>query len=133
MISRLTANGKYKLRFDLQSSSTGKWYYAEYSTFRVLSEARNYKLQVAGFSGNVGSDSFKHHNGMMFSTYDRDNDPWYTGNCAANRGGGFWYKRCDFCALNSDVTHLFYWFYLPGGYKMPGWKLQTSRMWLKCK
>ena len=49
MISRLTANGKYKLRFDLQSRRTGNWHYAEYSTLRVLPEAHNYKLQVAGF------------------------------------------------------------------------------------
>ena len=34
MLTWLTAKGKYKLRFDLQQRYTGKWYYAEYSTFR---------------------------------------------------------------------------------------------------
>ena len=57
MLTWLTANGKYKLRFDLQSRNTGNWYYAEYSTFRVLSEAHNYTLQVGGFSGNAGHGS----------------------------------------------------------------------------
>jgi len=34
VLTWLTAKGKYKLRFDLQQRYTGKWYYAEYSTFR---------------------------------------------------------------------------------------------------
>ena len=45
LLSQLTANNRYKLRFDLQSNYSN-WYYAEYSTFRVLSEADNYTLQV---------------------------------------------------------------------------------------
>ena len=70
LLSRLTANNGYKLKFDLQSRNTSNWYYAEYSTFRVLSERYNYTLQVAGYSGNAGRDSFSYHDGMMFSTYD---------------------------------------------------------------
>ena len=128
MLTWLTANGKYKLKFDLQSRNTGKWYYAEFSTFVVLPEAQNFKLQVAGYSGNAGKDSFKYHNGGMFSTYDRDNDELSSGNCAASRGCGFWYRSCDHCAVNSDVTGLFYWFGLPGGQQ-----LQASLMWLQCK
>jgi len=129
MISRLSIQGKYKLKFDLESRKNGKWYYAEYKAFVVLPEHYNYKLLVSGYSGNAGADSFGiWHNGRMFSTYDRDNDLWYKGNCAATRGGGFWYRRCDYCAVNSDVTGLFYWFGLPGGSN-----LQESRMWLQCK
>ena len=58
LLSQLTANNRYKLKFDLQQNGTGTWYYAEYSTFRVLSEADNYTLQVDGFSGNVSYDAF---------------------------------------------------------------------------
>ena len=47
LLSQLTANYRYKLRFDLQQRDTGNWYYAEYSTFIVQSEADNYTLQVA--------------------------------------------------------------------------------------
>ena len=36
LLSQLTANNTYKLRFDLQSRNTSNWYYAEYSTFIVL-------------------------------------------------------------------------------------------------
>ena len=127
LLSQLTANNSYKLKFDLQSlSNTSNWYYAEYSTFRVLTEADNYTLQVAGYSGNAGRDSFIYHDGMMFSTYDRDNDRWSSTHCAAEYGGGFWYNACYWCNVNS-VRH-FYWRRLPGGSA-----LQSTRMWLQCK
>jgi len=100
-LSQLTANNHYKLRIDLQQDVTGKWYYAEYYTFRVLSEADNYELLVVGFSGNASSSALGwDHGGRKFSTYDRDNDPWLAGNCAAEIGGGFWYRSCGVCQLN---------------------------------
>jgi len=129
LLSQLTANNSYKLKFDLQSLNNDNWYYAEYSTFRVglLTEADNYKLQVAGYSGNASYDAFGRHNGRMFSTYDRDNDLISSGHCAAYWGGGFWYGRaCCLCNVNS--ASYFYWGGLPGGPV-----LQTSRMWLQCK
>ena len=130
MLTWLTANGKYKLKFDLQQRNTGKWFYAEYSTFVVLPEAQNFKLQVAGYSGNAGKDSFKYHNNMMFTTYDRDNDQDSgNGNCAAFWGAGFWYKNCFSCGVNtSRSAEYFHWAGLPGGKQ-----LQKSRMWLQCK
>ena len=130
LLSQLTLTGRYKLKFDLQSrSNTSNWYSAEYSMFRVLSEAENYELHVAGYSGNAGRDAFSYHNGMMFTTYDRDND--LVGNCAVSWGGGFWYKGCYRCGVNvgrEDSSWGFAWHHLPGG-----WYLQTSRMWLQCK
>jgi len=128
LLSWLTANTRYKLRFDLQQNGTGNWYYAEYSTFRVLSEADNYKLQVEGFSGNTSYDAFDYHNGQKFSTIDRDNDRW-PHNCAAGIGGGFWWGNCGWCAVNgARGTGHFYWHDLPGDRD-----LQLSRMWLECK
>jgi len=129
LLSQLTANNRYKLKFDLQSRDDNNWYYAEYSTFRVLSEADNYELQVGGFSGNVNDDAFNSHRGMMFTTYDRDNDP-HRSNCAPILGGGFWYPgNCGWCRVNAArSTGRFYWYGLPGGFY-----LQLSRMWLKCK
>ena len=128
-LRRLTKNNSYKLKFDLQSrSNTSNWYYAEYTTFRVLTEADNYTLQVAGYSGNAGLDAFgsSFHDGMMFSTYGRDNDQW-SENCAALYVGGFWYKNCAWCAVNAAHRY-FGWSDLPGGQA-----LQSSRMWLQCK
>ena len=59
----------------------GKWYSVEYDTFPVESEASNYKIHVTGYSGDVydvmnyGSiRNSEFHNGMKFTTYDRDNE-----------------------------------------------------------
>ena len=129
LLSQLTANNRYKLKFDLQQNGTGIWYYAEYSTFIVLSEADNYTLQVGGFSGNASYDALGYHNGQKFSTFDRDNDGASSYNCAAGRGGGFWYDTCARCLVNgARSTDWFHWHGLPGGAH-----LQLSRMWLECK
>jgi len=130
LISQLTVSGRYKLKFDLQSRNTSNWYYAEYSTFRVLSEPYNYELKVAGYKGNAGGNALSYQNGMPFTTYDRDNDLKPSQNCAAARSGGFWYNSCAWCAVNAahNAHHDFHWIGMPGG-KL----LQSSRMWLQCK
>jgi len=129
LLSQLTANNRYKLRFDLQSRDTGNWFYAEYSRFRVQSEADKYKVQVAGFSGNSSSNLFADHDGLQFTTIDRDNDPWSSDNCAVWSGGGFWWHYCGGCRVNAArYTGRFDWIGLPGGRH-----LQYSRMWLQCK
>jgi len=133
LLSQLTRNGRYKLRFDLQSRTNHAWYYAEYRTFIVEAEESNYVLHVAGYSGNAGRDAFSYHDGMMFTTYDRDNDPWnnaaHRNNCAVVTGGGFWYKECATVEVNTVGRRAgdFSWEGLPGGIA-----LQSSRMWLMC-
>jgi len=138
ILNTLTQTGRYQLRIDMQTRDTGRWNYAEYSTFVVLGEAYNYKLRVSGYSGSTGYDALGTHDGMMFTTYDRDNDPWlnrrYGNNCAVANGGGFWWASylgyCGSCDLNAAR----------GGAEDFSWdlhrgqiKLQTSRMWLQCK
>ena len=103
LLSQLTLNRRYKLRFDLQLRNLS-WYYAEYSSFLVYGESRNYELHVSGYSGNIGGDALSNQNGRMFTTYDRDNDPWtdsHYNNCAVFNGGGFWYKNCGWCSVNT--------------------------------
>jgi len=102
----------------------------------VESEQSSYTLRVSGFLGNAGFDALDYSNGMMFTTYDRDNDPWthsdpiYNNNCAVLKGGGFWYKGCAHCNVNGvrGVHTGFAWHGLPGG-----GLLQSSRMWLTCR
>ncbi|CAL4069975.1 unnamed protein product [Meganyctiphanes norvegica] len=68
---------------------------AQYKDFSIGDEESGYKLYVGGYSGDAG-DSLALHNGMMFTTKDRDNDEKGT-NCATYAGrerGGFWYKSC---------------------------------------
>jgi len=138
-ISQLTHSGRYKLRFDLQLRNDSNWYWAEYDTFTVLGESRNYQLHVSGYSGNIGGDALSYHNGMRFTTYDRDNDPWRGGstmhkrsrnNCAVYNGGGFWHKDCTRCSVNTvrGRGNDFKWHSPATG----NLYLQTSRMWLTC-
>ena len=120
----------------MHSRNNSNWYYAEYRAFIVLTEADNYMLLVAGYSGNAGKDGLSTtSNGAMFSTYDRGNDEWLfsSGNCAAYTGGGFWHKSCTSADVNSVAdyglgTHVFGWDDLPGGRE-----LQSCRMWLQCR
>jgi len=125
LLSQLTANNSYKLSFEVQSHYTLYWYDAEYSTFRVLSEAYNYELLVAGDSAKYTTSSHlkTYHNGTKFTTYDRDNDLLSSGNCAVQNGGGFWYNNCGTCFVNGSGQY-FQW---------NGLNLRSSRMWLQCK
>ena len=54
-IHRLTSQGSYKLRVELEDWD-GNTAYAEYTTFSVGDESSNYRLTVAGYSrsGNAG-------------------------------------------------------------------------------
>jgi len=132
LLSQVTHNGGYKLRFDLQLRN-GTWLCAEYSSFAVFSEEYNYKLLVSGYSGNAG-DAFSYHNNTIFSTYDRDNDPWtnsaYNNNCAVLNGGGFWYKACSRCSINvvRGRGNNFRWSPPQTGNLL----LQSTRMWVMC-
>jgi len=134
LLHQLTVTGLYKLRFDLQSRANHSNHYtAEYSTFLVLSEQTNYVLRVSGYSGNAGYDALSYVNGMKFTTYDRDNDPYTSSNynnCAVRNSGGFWYNQCALCRVNGarGVGYDFAWHGLPGGNL-----LQSSRMWLTCR
>jgi len=129
LIHQLTKDGQYKVRFDLHAEVSGKWYWAEYSTFIVDSEETKYRLTVDGYSGNAGH-TMARHNGMMFTTFDSDNDIKYK-NCAIIRGGGFWWKKCGRARVNGsrkDPFKGFTWKDLPDTNE----NLRTSRIWLMC-
>jgi len=135
LLSQLTTSGRYKLRVDLKPVSNNSWYYAEYSSFVVYGESRNYELEISGYDGSSNAgDAFTIHSGYMFTTYDRDNDRWnnsdYNNNCAVWNGGGFWYSGCSRCSLNSASGRAngYRWFSFQYGYI----RLQISRMWLTC-
>ena len=90
-IHQLTSRGSCKVRFEF--TFNGKSYYAEYSSFSVAGESDNYRLAISGYSGNAG-DSMAFHDGMEFSTPDRDNDLWTGVSCAAVYKSGWWYNYC---------------------------------------
>ncbi|XP_052079172.1 uncharacterized protein LOC127717536 [Mytilus californianus] len=103
-INLITSTAKYRLYIHLEDFE-GNSRYAEYSNFSVGDEATNYVLNVSGYSGDAGNSlsypSYKNHNGMMFSTIDRDNDRTDV-SCATTFKGGWWYNACHRANLNGE-------------------------------
>ena len=54
-------------------------------------------------------DGFKGHNGIPFSTYDKDHDNLKTGSCSYEKGGGggWWFNSCG----NSNGNGRYYKFW----------------------
>ena len=98
-LNRLTSTGfSWQLRVDLEDFD-GSTAYALYEDFRVGDEATLYQLTIGSYSGTAGDSLTAPHNGMKFSTKDRDNDRWSNG-CATSRKGSWWYNACEHSNLN---------------------------------
>ena len=120
----LTNSQPYRLRVEVQKRSTNLWYSAEYWSFKIGDELNTkYRLEVSGYSGDAG-DSLQYegdwnddggygdyyHNGMKFSTSDRDNDmSLHNYNCAVGRAGGWWYNKCFWACLTCDQGYYGWW------------------------
>ena len=103
-----------QLRVEINTTSNGNKY-AKYSNFSITNEATNYTLFVGFYSGSA-TDQLQNHNGMAFTTKDRDNDK-SSGNCAKSKKGAWWYYNCYTSNLNSnygDGDYNWNWNYLKG-------------------
>ncbi|XP_053486707.1 fibrinogen-like protein 1 isoform X2 [Ictalurus furcatus] len=104
----LTSQGNYSLRIDLEDFE-GSHRFAMYKKFQVDSEQNHYQLQFDGYRGNAGDSlsgsynpevqDWASHQGMKFSTKDKDNDR-YERNCALEDMSGWWFNRCHSANLN---------------------------------
>ncbi|XP_007890996.1 fibrinogen-like protein 1 [Callorhinchus milii] len=104
----LTSQGEYTVKFNLIDWDAEKRD-AQYRNFRVQNEQNSYQLSFGTYSGTAGDSLsgtyhpevawWANHNGMKFSTKDRDNDR-YEGNCAQEDNGGWWFNRCHSANLN---------------------------------
>ncbi|XP_053967516.1 uncharacterized protein LOC128868924 [Anastrepha ludens] len=104
-IYMLTNNEDYALRVELEDFEGNKRY-AQYSHFKIHSEADYYKLEIDGYEGNAGdslNDPWYGSNNSPFSTYNRDNDRSSL-NCASMLKGGWWWKSCG-RGLNGLYLH----------------------------
>lgn len=144
----LTNQGETMLKVELEDWEGGVAI-AEY-IIRVGSEEEGYPLHVSGYTGDAGdalvmpkSDmaSYLSHNGMKFSTFDKDNDRWEE-NCAEMYGGGWWYNNCQSANLNGmyyqgtydpeknkpyEIENGVVWV----TYKMANYSLKTVRMFIR--
>ena len=104
-IYRITQQGSNTLRVDLEDFD-GNSRYAKYSTFNIGNSSTQYTLTVSGYSGTAGNcltypyNAVIYHNGMKFSTKDRDNDINNDDNCAIQFKGAWWYNGCHCANLN---------------------------------
>ncbi|XP_072347080.1 microfibril-associated glycoprotein 4-like [Scyliorhinus torazame] len=101
-IHSLTARGQYELRIDLEDFENTT-VYAKYKEFALSPNAINaeedgYRLKVLGFIDGGAGDSLAYHNGLKFSTFDRNHPGSF--NCARKSSGAFWYKSCHTANLN---------------------------------
>merc|ERR550519_167962 len=113
-IHQLTASSNIPtvLRIELVDWDGNKKY-ADYAMFRLGAEIDMYRLTYAYYFGGDAGDAFNgfdfgddpsdkfftSHNGMQFSTFDKDNDK-FDGNCALQDGSGWWMNRCHAAHLN---------------------------------
>ncbi|KAJ4921138.1 hypothetical protein JOQ06_024722 [Pogonophryne albipinna] len=93
----LTNQGENMLKVELEDWEGGVAN-AEF-TIRVGSEDEGYPIHVSGYTGDAGDSLTMSHNGMKFSTFDKDNDK-SEGSCAEMYGGGWWYNDCQAANLN---------------------------------
>ena len=88
----------------------------EYNNFRVENEPTSYYLATLGAFCELSADGTEmgnalrgfdfpesrrndifstNHERNYFSTFDRDNDAYVSGNCACEDGSGWWFNRCS--------------------------------------
>ena len=102
----LTGKGGWEMRMDIKLAY-GTNIFLQYECFKVASAKDKYKLTVGGFQGTT-TDPMKFHNGMYFSTRDRDNDPDGR-KCALVHApkavGGWWFNSCWHIVPNNFYEH----------------------------
>ena len=127
-IHRITSNSS-QILIELKDHANNTAH-ASYQSFQVGSEDENYVLHFAEYSGTAGNSLSGQHDGMMFSTKNRDND-FSNGTCAQFCKGAWWYKNCQWSNLNGLYTENgpagVTWYHWKGNYT----PLKESEMKLK--
>ncbi|XP_018602630.2 fibroleukin-like [Scleropages formosus] len=102
-IHLLTSAKDMILRIDLEDIH-GVREYAKYEYFYVANEFLNYRLSIRGYSGTAGDalhfSKRYNHDQMFFTTPDKDNDMYPSGNCGAYYSSGWWFDACMSANLN---------------------------------
>ncbi|NXM84800.1 FGL2 protein, partial [Oenanthe oenanthe] len=107
-IHLLTRSQEMQLRIDLEDFN-GIREYAKYEHFYVANEYLKYRLSVHGYSGTAGDalhySRHYNHDQKFFTTPDKDNDRYPSGNCGAYYSSGWWFDACLSANLNGKYYH----------------------------
>ncbi|XP_067939152.1 fibrinogen C domain-containing protein 1-A-like [Watersipora subatra] len=101
-LDRIHALTQTNMRLNiLVKAANGTLQSGTWSRFFIGSEGDNYKLNVSSvaYTGSLDEYRLSWHNGMSFTTKDRDHDTWNK-NCATSYYGAWWYRSCMKCQLN---------------------------------
>jgi len=93
-LHQLTSERSYSLKITMTDYDK-KTFVAVYDYFKV-GPGKNYMVTVESFNdtlSTLGDSMTQRHNGMKFSTKDRDQDQ-NSNSCAESWTGGFWYENC---------------------------------------
>ncbi|KRF78047.1 uncharacterized protein Dvir_GJ25633 [Drosophila virilis] len=72
---------------------------ARYDHILIGDESESFQMKSLGKYTGTAGNSLSDHNGMKFSTIDRDNDISEF-NCASEWSSGWWFRKCLVCNLN---------------------------------
>lgn len=107
-IHLLTKSQEMQLRIELEDFN-GIREYAKYEHFYVANEYLKYRLSVHGYSGTAGDalhySRHYNHDQKFFTTPDKDNDRYASGNCGAYYSSGWWFDACLSANLNGKYYH----------------------------
>ncbi|KAK7117680.1 hypothetical protein R3I94_023041 [Phoxinus phoxinus] len=102
-IHLLTKAKNMSLRIEIEDFE-GVREYAHYDHFHVANESQQYRLSIGGYSGTAGNamqfSNTYNHDQKLFTTPDRDNDLYPSGNCGAYYSSGWWFDACMSANLN---------------------------------
>ncbi|XP_031573723.1 ryncolin-4-like, partial [Actinia tenebrosa] len=96
----LTNSTENEIRIDLEDFNMKKTY-AMYKSFKVGTESQKYELFLGSFKEGNAGNSLGYHKKAAFSTFDRDNDNYFT-SCANKYKGAWWFKGCHTSHLNGE-------------------------------
>ena len=88
-----------ELRIDMMNAKKMKKS-VRYANFHITNPATKYALLVNGTGTGTLADALKRHNRKKFATFDSDNDPHPTLNCASHLFGAGWFDNCHSSHLN---------------------------------
>lgn len=106
-IHHLSAQEPTMLRIEMTDWEE-RTYTAVYDSFSIDSEKDLFRLHIGDYHGDAGDSLKSHwenHDGMPFSTKDRDNDGRYYDSCAEHFHGAWWFNNCFDSHLNGKYYH----------------------------